>query len=148
MNSVAKIFRSSVINAPIDEVWAKIRDFNALPDWHPAFTDSHIENDEPGDKVGSIRNFNLKDGGNIRERLLTLSDVKHLCTYTILESPLPLQNYVATLRLAPVTDGNRTYAEWTAEFNCRLEEEDGLVKTIGDGVFQGGFDALKTAFAG
>jgi len=28
--------------------------------WHPAFTDSHIENDEPGDKVGSIRNFNLK----------------------------------------------------------------------------------------
>ena len=34
----------------------------------PAFTDSHIENDEPGDKVGSIRNFNLKDGGNIRER--------------------------------------------------------------------------------
>jgi len=50
--------------------------------------------------------------------------------------------------LMPVTDGNRTYAEWTAEFNCRLEEEDGLVKMIGDGVFQGGFDVLKTAFAG
>ena len=50
---MAKIFRSSVINAPIDEVWAKIRDFNALPDWHPAFTDSHIESDEPGDKVGA-----------------------------------------------------------------------------------------------
>ena len=58
---MAKIFRSSVINAPIDEVWAKIRDFNALPDWHPAFTDSHIENDEPGDKVDSIKNFNLKE---------------------------------------------------------------------------------------
>ncbi|MDL2121718.1 MAG: SRPBCC family protein [Deltaproteobacteria bacterium] len=66
---MAKIFRSSVINAPIDEVWARIRDFNALPDWHPAFTDSHIENDEPGDKVGSIRNFNLKDGGNITLKL-------------------------------------------------------------------------------
>ena len=91
---MAKIFRSSVINAPIDEVWARIRDFNALPDWHPAFTDSHIENDEPGDKVGSIRNFNLKDDGNIRERLLALSDAKHFCTYTILESPLPLENYV------------------------------------------------------
>jgi len=83
----------------------------------------------------------------IRERLLALSDVKHLCTYTILESPLPLENYVATLRLVPVTDGNRTYAEWTAEFDCRLEKEDDLVKTIGHGVFQGGFDALKTAFA-
>jgi hypothetical protein len=30
---MAKIFRSSVINAPIDEVWARIRNFNALPDW-------------------------------------------------------------------------------------------------------------------
>jgi Polyketide cyclase / dehydrase and lipid transport len=87
--------------------------------------------DEPGDKVGSIRNFNLKDGGNIRERLLALSDAKHICTYTILESPLPLENYVATLRLVPVTDGNRTYAEWKAEFNCRLEEEDDLVVTTG-----------------
>ncbi|MBW2739641.1 MAG: SRPBCC family protein [Deltaproteobacteria bacterium] len=95
---MAKIFRSSVIDAP-------------------------------GDKVSSIRNFNLKDGGNIKERLLALSDVKHLCTYTILESPLPLENYVATLRLAPVTDGNRTYAEWKAEFNCRLEEEDLVVTT-------------------
>jgi len=36
---MAKIFRSSVINAPIDEVWARIRDFNALPDWHPANQD-------------------------------------------------------------------------------------------------------------
>jgi hypothetical protein len=59
-----KIFRSSVISAPIYEVWVRIRDFNALPDWHPAFTDSHIENDEPGDK----------------ERLLSLSDVRRLCT--------------------------------------------------------------------
>jgi len=57
---MAKIFTSSAINAPIDEVWAKIRDFNALPDWHPAIADSHIENGEPSDKVGCIRNFNLK----------------------------------------------------------------------------------------
>ena len=54
---MAKIFRSSVINAPIDEVWARIRDFNALPDWHSAFTDSHIENDEIGDKERGRNNF-------------------------------------------------------------------------------------------
>jgi hypothetical protein len=30
-DSMAKIFRSSVINALIDEVWARIRDFNARP---------------------------------------------------------------------------------------------------------------------
>lgn len=145
---MAKIFRSSVINSSIDDVWAKIRDYNALPDWNPAFVDSHIESDEPSDKVGCIRNFNLKDGGNIRERLLTLSDAEHLCTYTILESPLPLENYVATLRLLPITDGNRTYIEWAAEFNWSTEEEQNLINMIGDGVFQGGFNALKSALEG
>jgi hypothetical protein len=140
---MAKIFRSSVIKSSIDNVWA-----NALPEWHPAFVDSHIESDEPGDKVGCIRNFNLKDGGNIRERLLTLSDSEHLCTYTILESPLPVENYVATLRLLPITDGNQTYIEWTAEFNCSTEEEQNMINMIGDGVFLGGFNALKSALEG
>jgi polyketide cyclase/dehydrase/lipid transport protein len=79
---VAKIFTSSVINAPMEEVWAKIRDFNALPGWHPAVADSHIENGGPSDRVGCIRNFNLKDGGNIREQLLTLSDVEHTSELT------------------------------------------------------------------
>jgi hypothetical protein len=56
---MAKIFRSSVINAPIDKVWARIRDFNfnALPDWHPAFTDSRIENNETSDKERGRNNF-------------------------------------------------------------------------------------------
>ncbi len=142
----ATIFTSSVIDAPIDDVWDRIRDFNALPAWHPAIADSRIENGEPSDKVGCIRNFNLKDGGNIREQLLTLSDIDYQCTYSILISPMPLDNYTATLRLVPITDGNRTYAEWTAEFHCQLEDEETLVNDIGNNVFQGGFDALKSSF--
>ena len=146
---IAKVFTSSVLNAPVADVWAKIRDFNALPDWHPAIADSRIEGDEPADKVGCVRNFNLKeDGGNIREQLLTLSDAEYTCTYSILESPMPVENYVATLRLAPITDGNRSYATWSAEFNCPAEEEENLVAFIGGGVFQGGFDSLKSTFGG
>ncbi len=140
---MAKVFTSSVINAPIDEVWKKIRDFNALPEWHPVIADSYIENNEPGDKIGCIRNFNLKDGANIREQLLALNDVEHLCTYSMLDSPMPIENYVATLRLLPITDGNQTYAEWTAEFSCSQEEENELTDTVSNGVFQAGFDALK-----
>jgi hypothetical protein len=145
----ASIFVSSVLDASVDDVWAKIRDFNALPEWHPAIVDSQIEGGEPSDKVGCIRNFNLiDDGGNIREQLLTLSDATHTCTYSILESPMPLDNYAATLSLTPITDGNRTYIQWTAEFTCAAEEEDGLVDFVGNGVFQGGFDSLKGILEG
>ena len=42
----------------------------------------------------------------IRERLLALSDYDYSCTYEILESPMGVTNYVATLKLTPVTDGD------------------------------------------
>lgn len=143
---MVRVFTSSVINAHIDKVWMKIRDFNALPNWHPAIANSFIEDGEASDKVGCVRNFNLKEGGTIREKLLALSDLDYLCSYSILESPMPLKNYVATLQLKPITDGDLTYAEWTAIFDCDTQEEKNLIKLIGDGVFQTGFNSLNQIF--
>ena len=80
----------------------------------------------------------------IREQLLTLSDYDYQCTYSILESPMGVDNYVATLKLTPVTDGNRTFAEWWAEFDCAPEREAELSRDDRPGRVPGGFDALKT----
>jgi hypothetical protein len=70
------------------------------------------------------------------------------CTYAILESPMPLTDYIATLRLTPISDGDRTFIEWTAEFDCAVEAAADLVDGIGNNVFQAGFDALKRQMAG
>ena len=51
-------------------------------------------------------------GALIREQLLTLSDFDYQCTDSILESPMPKSNYIATLKLTRITDGNRAFAEW------------------------------------
>lgn len=143
-----KVYRSTVLNAPTDRVWSAIRDFNGLPSWHPGIAESRIEQSQPSDKIGCVRNFKLKDGGGIREQLLALSDYDYSCTYSILESPMGVDNYVATFRLAPVTDGGKTFIEWEAEFDCAPERSGELVEIIGDGVFQGGFEALKGRFSG
>lgn len=145
---MARVYVSSVINAPAARVWERVRDFNALPRWHPRIRDSRIEDALPSDKVGCIRNFNLQNGDNIREQLLGLSDYDMFCTYSILESPMPLEDYIATIRLTPVTEGDRTFIEWTAEFSCTPEVEGDLVNGIGTDVFQTGFDALKRHFGG
>ena len=97
----------------------------------------------PPDKIGCVRNFRLRDGGVIREQLLTLSDYDYQCSYSILESPMGVENYVATLKLTPVTDGNKTFAEWWAEFDCAPERERDLARNIGQGVFQTAFNSLK-----
>lgn len=145
---MAEVYASSVIAAPADRVWARVRDFNGLPDWHPLIAESRIEAAAPPDQVGCVRAFRLKDGGFIREKLLALSDYDFSCTYSILESPMGVENYVATLKLTPVTDGNRSFAEWSARFDCAPEREAELVADIGGNVFQGGFEALKRLFGG
>lgn len=143
---MVQIYVSSVIGASADTVWSRVRDFNGLPQWHPAIADSRIENEQPADRVGCIRHFHTRDGGMIRERLLALSDYDYSCTYEILESPMGVEGYVATLKLVPVTDGNRCFAEWSAEFECAPGREQELTQSIGQGVFQTGFDALKRTF--
>ena len=138
-----KVRRSAIIDAPVERVWEVLRDFNSHSLWHPAVGESRIEAGEPPDRVGCVRNFFLKDGNHIREQLLGLSDLEHFSTYCILDATLPMSDYVATLKLTPVTDGDKTFAEWWAEFDCAPERERALSQQIGQGVFQAAFDSLK-----
>ena len=141
------VYTSTVIDAPVAAVWAVIRDFNALPIWTPFVAESRIESNAPADQIGCVRAFRLKDGGRIRERLLALSDYEFSQSYAILESPMGVENYVATLRLLPITDGARSFAEWSADFDCPPGREAELVNQIGRNVFLAGLQALQTRFA-
>jgi uncharacterized protein YndB with AHSA1/START domain len=138
---------SSVIDAPVEKVWARIRDFNGLPDWHPRMTESHIEDGKAATELGCVRNFKVVTGATIRERLLELSDDDFVVSYSIIETPQPISNHKATLRLRRVTDGDRTFAEWTATFDAPADQADAVAKGMGANVFQGGFDALKSHFS-
>ncbi len=145
---MAHVYVSAVIEAPVGNVWAAVRDFDGLPRWHPLIRDSRIEQRRAADQVGCIRNFTLTDGARIREQLLALSDYDFTCMYAILESPMPVTGYVATLRLSPVTDRDQTFAEWSANFDCAPADERALVDRIGQGVFAAGLTALQRRFAG
>ena len=141
---MVKVFISSVIQAPADKVWAVVRDFNDMPSWHPLISRSTIDGGRPSDAIGCIRTLTLTDGVQVREQLLSLSDFDYSFSYAILESGLDVNNYVAGLKLTPVTDGNHTFAEWTAEFETTPGKEKEMADQIGNGVFQAGFDAIKT----
>ena len=143
---MAKVFVSTIVDAPAAQVWSVIRDFNGLPSWTPFVADSRIEQNAKAEQIGCVRNFRMKDGGQIRERLLALSDYDFSMVYAILDSPMAVENYVATLKLMPITDGDRSYAEWSAEFDCRPEREADLVNQIGRNVFLAGLKALQMRF--
>jgi NADPH:quinone reductase len=138
-----RVTRSAVIDAPIDAVWAVLRDFNSHIDWHPAIKLSRIEGRDASDQVGCVRAFTLQDGSQLREQLLALSDEDCVSTYCILDSTIPLMRYVATLRLKPVTDGNRTFWHWQSTFSTPLGQEKSLSDAVGNGVYDAGFAAMK-----
>lgn len=138
-----KVVRSTVINAPIERVWAVLRDFNSHDAWHEMVVQSHIERGERSDQVGCIRSFTLKDGNTIREQLLTLSDLTHQSTYCIVEATVPLQRYVSTITLKSVTDGNRTFWHWESTFGTPSGMERELHDMVAQGVYETGFENLQ-----
>jgi hypothetical protein len=141
---MARICVSSIIPATVEQVWEYVRDFNELPKWFPGVTDSHIEAGPPANHVGCIRNFGLEGGARMREHLLALSDQDHLCNYKMIEGPLAIANYVATVRLS-ASNGNGTLAEITSQFDCAAPQENELVTFLGN-TYRGAFDVLKDHF--
>jgi NADPH2:quinone reductase len=138
-----RVVKSTVIDAPIERVWAVLRDFNSHDQWHTVVDQSRIERGERSDQVGCIRDFTLKDGNHIREQLLTLSDRDYKSTYCIVEATVPLQRYVATVTLKPVTDGRRTFWHWESTFATPPGMERELREMVAEGVYQAGFDNLR-----
>ncbi len=139
-----RVKRSTIIDAPIEAVWDMIRDFNGHDRWHPAVATSQIERGRPSDVVGCVRSFRLEDGSALREQLLSLSDLEQTFTYCLLDTPVPLFNYVAHVRLFPVTDGDRTYWEWESRFDTPAGRSDELAELVGEGIYVAGFEAIRS----
>ena len=142
-----RIVKSTVIDRPIEEVWEVLRDFNGHDRWHPAVADSVIERGQTSDRVGCVRRFHLQDGSELRELLLTLSDADMAFSYCLLETPVPLLNYVAHVRLAPVTDGDRTFWHWESRFDTPAGRERELADMVGTQIYEGGFSAIRAHLA-
>jgi len=140
---VIRIVRSTIIDAPTDRVWAFLRDFNGHDRWHPAVGKSTIERNQSSDKVGCVRHFFLRDGSELREKLLTLSDLEQTFSYCLLDTPIPMFNYVAHVRLLPVTDGDRTFWHWESRFTTKPDDAARIMKMVAEDIYQGGFDAIR-----
>jgi hypothetical protein len=144
---VPKVVRSTIVDVPVDRLWAVVRDFNAHDQYHPIVATSLIERGHPVDKVGCIRRFTLRDGSELREQLLSLSDLEMTYSYCLLDTPIPLFNYVAHVRLLPVTDGDRTFWSWECRFTTRPGEEQKMTRMVGEDIYQAGFDAIRQHLA-
>jgi uncharacterized protein YndB with AHSA1/START domain len=145
---MGRAYATAIIEAPVEAVWATIRDFSALSAWHPAVSQSAIEGGGDPDVVGCIRTLTLEGGATARERLLMLDDSRYTFSYNFETPAFPIENYVATVELVPVTNGDHTLAIWTGTFEERPEDRGVYEALISTDVFAVGWAALAEQLKG
>lgn len=144
VDHMIRVIRSTILPASIEAVWNLLRDFNGHDRWHPAVATSEIERGRDADCVGCIRRYELTDGSVLREQLLTLSDAENTYSYCLLDTPIPLFNYVGHVRLMPVTDADHTFWQCEGRFETTAGMRDAMSLTVGKDFFEAGFEAIRT----
>ena len=107
-----KVVEQISINAPADKVWATIRNFDALKDWHPAVAESPASK---GNEEGSVRQLKLKSGAALIETLEGYDASRMRYNYRAKDGgALPVTNYTSTLSVK--ADGAKAIVEWRGAF--------------------------------
>lgn len=129
-----KAYFSTVLDQPAGEVWGAIRAFDEYS-WADRTLSAEMEDGRDGDAVGGVRRVETGDG-LIRQRLLAHSDRDRSYTYEFCDPiPFAIRDYVATLRVAAVVDGDRAFVDWSATFDCAPGELEHWIAH-----FEGGFE--------
>lgn len=140
---VSSTYYSTVFSQPAERVWAAIRDFGDYQ-WAGTAYQATLENGQAGDAVGAVRRVRTGAESFIRQRLLAHSDIDRSYTYEFCEPcPFPVSGYRATLRVTPVVDGDRSFVEWWASFDCAPEERERWASYFRDDGFATWLSALR-----
>jgi len=136
---------STVVNAPIDRVWAVLRDFHDLSWASNVVTDVEKLGDKGSTEPGARRKLNKA----ILETLIAVDDEERSLRYQIDDGPPPLAGdsigrYHGRVQAFPVTDTDRSFVLWTSEYETK---DDGAVHEFCDPIYQALLKELGRHFA-
>jgi carbon monoxide dehydrogenase subunit G len=109
-----------------DDVWALVGDFGGLGDWMPGIESCELD--------GDVRKLQTM-GMEIHEQLKERDDDARRISYSIVQSPMPVEHHLATLTVSPEGDGAKL--EWAYEV-----QPDEMAAAFGP-VYEGSAQAVK-----
>jgi hypothetical protein len=139
-------YEAVVIDAPADKVWDIVKGWDGLHKWHPVFGDTRILAGGMG--IGSIRELTIKDGPKFTEELLSFDNAGQSLQYKIIDSPLPVVDYLSTIRVLEISP-TRSELAWMASWrrkardNATAESDDKGVAKFLSGAYQAGLQSVK-----
>lgn len=143
-----KVTETITISAPPEAVWARVKDFGALHQWHPAVESVAVSD---GNNEGSRRTLKLKGGGEVVEELESHSDAQRRMSYRMKASgPIPVTNYSSTLSVKAGDAAGTTLVEWRGAFYRGFpnndpppDQNDEAAVAAVTGIYKAGLGQLK-----
>ena len=129
---MTKVVVTRTCRVSVNEMWERVGDFHGIHTWHPAIASCESR------EGGVVRVLTVAGGGEVVETLLDHGD--HFYAYRIDESPLPVADYTAMLRVKE-SEPMSCEVEWEAEFQPAGVGEEEAVDVI-RGIFEAGLNAL------
>ncbi|MGI9492977.1 MAG: SRPBCC family protein [Geminicoccaceae bacterium] len=134
--SALELSESADVAASPSDAWAAIAEFCSIKDWHPVIAE--CEQFEQDGKT--MRTLTTGDGGELLEELNNMDDTGMAMTYSIIESPLPISDYVSTIGVTESGDG--ATITWSSEFNAAGVSDEEALELMA-GIYRAGLDALE-----
>ena len=120
-------------------VWEVVRDFGGVKRWSPSVASCELE----GSGLGAVRTIKMGEM-IIRERLEKLDEGARTLSYSILEAPFPVQDYLATMKVVESAPG-RTKLEWGSSFQASGGLDENQLRDIFVGVYEQGIEGIRRA---
>ncbi|MGR7570889.1 SRPBCC family protein [Klebsiella aerogenes] len=128
------------IPATVDQVWQLMGGFDSLPDWLPFIPKSVVS------EGGRVRTLTTSDGGTVIERLEAFDNRQRSYSYSIIQAPFPVVDYLSTIAVAATADSNITRVEWSGSFTP-VNVSDADAEALFSGIYRDGLQALKNNFS-
>lgn len=159
-----EVQETMAINAEPAKVWAAIKDFDSLHQWHPAVESTEANG---GNEAGATRVLTMENGGTINETLRKFDDENMNYMYQIEEMStigqveyegntfdlptVPVSNYKSWVKVE--ADGSGSKVTWLAKFfrgytgNLHEPKElnDDTAKAAISGFYQAGLESVKAS---
>jgi len=123
------------------KAWETIKDFDGWQNWHPAIGSTEILKGR-GNTKGTVRVLNANDGAKFTEELLSHNDKSMTYQYKITESPLPVTNYISTIKVVKAKKGSTVV--WSSNFTAKQGTADDEARKMIAGIYTAGLDRLKS----
>jgi hypothetical protein len=113
-----------VEHAP-EPLWELLADFPGWSGWLERVRDSRMV-PGPTHSPGAVRVVGPPENPRVHEVLLAIDARNYSLTYGVAAEPVwavPARDYVATVRLVPLTERRATVVDWSSRYDCDQADE-------------------------